>query len=73
MMRFISWFIFIKIVLQAEKRFKKVVIKKKKFLQMIINKKRFKKIVIKKKRFLQMIINKKRFKKIIIKEKDFHR
>ena len=63
MMKFIRLLIFIKIVLQAVKRFKKGVDEKK----------RLKKIVIKKKRLKKMIMDKKKFKQILVKGKDFHR
>ena len=45
MMEFIRWLIFIKIVLQVVKRFKKIVTKKKRLKKIVIKKKRLKKIV----------------------------
>ena len=44
MMKFIRWLIFIEIVVQAVKRFKKFVIKKKRLKKIEIKKKRLKKI-----------------------------
>ena len=44
-MEFIRWLIFIKIVLQVVKRFKKIVTKKKRLKKIVIKKKRLKKIV----------------------------